>query len=264
MPESASSFPIAIPSATIVILRQDTDTPKLLMVKRRAGDAFGESYAFPGGLVDADESDSHEFSAGRTAAETDKLLSSSDALSYYCAVIRELFEETGILLVRKDEAEIDVNTLVLLQENRQKVDRGELPWSAFLQQHNLRMAFDSLHYFAHWETPLIRPKRWSTRFFLARLPEHQDATLDSNELTDIRWMSAGDIVAAAKEGSMKLPFPTLRILADISRVASVDALIAWADELAKRPVEKIRPVKKVVGGKTKWLIKGDPGYITDQ
>jgi 8-oxo-dGTP pyrophosphatase MutT (NUDIX family) len=264
MPEPASSFPVAVPSATIVMLREGADAPHLLMVKRRAGDAFGESYAFPGGLVDADESDAHEFSAGRTADEADKLLGISDGLSYYCAAIRELFEETGILLVRNNEVEIDADMLVRLQDNRQKVDRGELPWSAFLNQHNLRMTFDSLHYFAHWETPLIRPKRWSTRFFLARLPEHQDASLDSNELTEIRWMSATEIVAAAKEGSMKLPFPTLRILADMSRYTSVDRLVAWANELAECPIDKIRPVKVAIDGKKQWVIKGEPGYVADQ
>lgn len=264
MPEPASSFPVAVPSATIVMLRQAADAPHLLMVKRRAGDAFGESYAFPGGLVDANESDSCEFSVGRTADEVNQLLGVFDAPSYYCAAIRELFEETGILLVRNDEVEIDADMLAALQDNRQKVDRGELPWSAFLQQHNLRMAFDSLHYFAHWETPLIRPKRWSTRFFLARLPEHQHATLDSNELTEIRWMSAGEIVSAAKEGSMKLPFPTLRILNGISRLTSVDEVIGWADELAERPIDKIRPVRIAIDGKKRWVIKGEPGYIADK
>lgn len=264
MPESASSFPVAIPSATIVMLRESAEGPHLLMVKRRAGDAFGESYAFPGGLLDADESDAHDFSAGRTAAEANELLGVSDGLSYFCAVIRELFEETGILLVGNNEVEIDTGLLASLQDKRQKVDRGELPWSTFLLQHKLRMAFDSLHYFAHWETPLIRPKRWSTRFFLAKLPKHQDASLDSNELTDIRWMSATEIIAAAKEGAMKLPFPTLRILADISRYTSVNELIAWADELAEHPIEKIRPVKVEVDGKKQWLIKGDAGYTADE
>ena len=77
-------------------------------------------------------------------------------------------------------------------------------------------------------------------------------------------MSATEILAAAKEGSMKLPFPTLRILADISRLASVDELVAWADEVARDPIEKIRPVRMAVDGKKKWLIKGEPGYVADQ
>lgn len=263
MPDSTAPFPVAIPSATIVMLREGSDAPELLMVKRRAGDAFGESYTFPGGLLDDDECDAHQFAAGRAADETDRLLGTCDGQSYYCAVIRELFEETGILLVRKNATDVDADMLVRLQESRQQVDRGELRWSAFLQQHELRMAFDSLHYFAHWETPFIRSKRWSTRFFLARLPEHQDATLDSNELTDICWMSAPNILLAARNDEMKLPFPTLRILTDISSYASIDELTAWADDRAARKIEKIRPVKVTVDGKKRWVIKGDPGYVAD-
>ncbi len=49
----------ALPSATVVLLREADGLPELLMVKRRAGDAFGDSYAFPGGVVDHDESDAH-------------------------------------------------------------------------------------------------------------------------------------------------------------------------------------------------------------
>ena len=87
------------PSATVVLLRESDQRPELLMVKRRAGDAFGDSYAFPGGVVDHDESDAHGLIDGKTAGEADAMLQiAADGLDYYSAAIRELFEETGILL----------------------------------------------------------------------------------------------------------------------------------------------------------------------
>ena len=82
------------PSATVVLLREGEGHPKLLMVKRRAGDAFGDSYAFPGGVVDHDESDVHGLIDGKTADEAAAILGiSKNALDYYSAAIRELFEE---------------------------------------------------------------------------------------------------------------------------------------------------------------------------
>ena len=89
----------ALPSATVVLLREREDSLELLMVKRRAGDAFGDNYAFPGGVVDHDESDAHGRIDGKTGDEVNaELHVPENGLDYYRAAIRELFEETGILL----------------------------------------------------------------------------------------------------------------------------------------------------------------------
>ena len=90
----------ALPSATVVLLREADGMPELLMVKRRAGDAFGDSYAFPGGVVDHDESDAHGLIDGKSADEAGSILDiPENALDYYSAAIRELFEETGISIL---------------------------------------------------------------------------------------------------------------------------------------------------------------------
>lgn len=233
------------------------------MVLRRAGDVFGDSYAFPGGVLDHDESESHGYCRGRTAAEADAFLGvTGGGLDFYTAVIRELFEETGILLARDrhgrwaDTPDHDRQ----LQEERRQVDRGELRWSRFLRDRELTMACDALHYFAHLETPLVQPKRWSARFFIAELPPGQDAVHDGRELTDSRWLRASDALSLNREGKLKLPFPTIRTLNRMSEYDSVDALIAWADRRATGGVEKLRPVWVEVAGESKWVVRGDEGY----
>ena len=225
------------------------------MAKRRAGDAFGESYTFPGGVVDDDEALACRHVAGRTAEEADRLFGEAEGLRYYSAAIRELFEETGILLARekRNGAACDIASLSAF---RRSIDRGRLAWSDFLQQNQLVMACDSLHHFAHWETPTVLPKRWSTRFFLARMPEGQEASLDSNELTDICWMPAIDILRASRDGLMRLPYPTMRILKDLADFSTIGEMLDWADALSTRQIEKILPVRITKDGKTKWLIKG--------
>ena len=231
----------AKPSATIVVLRDGSGGLELLLVKRRAGDAFGGHYTFPGGVVDDDEAASHDFSMRRTRDEANAILSVAEGgLDYYSAAIRELFEETGILLARDRAGDwfqdcSDLNVL------RKEVDLGELPWSEFLKRLELLMASDALHYFAHWETPLSLPKRWSTRFFLAESPPGQDATHDGSELTDLRWISASDALALQREGDMKLPIPTAKTLESLSEFDSVGDAIDWAQVRLTQGIERILP-----------------------
>lgn len=248
----------ARPSATVVMLRDSPQGLELLMVKRRGGDAFGESYAFPGGVVDHDESLAKTYCNGITVDEANaKLGVQEGGLDFYVATIRELFEETGILLARDRRG---AWALYSDPGIRKQIVRGTLPWSDFLRDQELRMACDALHYFAHWETPLSQPKRWSARFFLAEMPAGQDARHDGTELTDSRWLSATEALEMGRQGGMKLPFPTYRSLKILSEFASVDNLIDWARQMARQGVPKVRPVELKENGKSKFVIPGDPDY----
>jgi len=239
-----------------VVLRESHRRPELLMVKRRAGDAFGESYTFPGGVVDADECLARNHCDGVGADAANALLKISDAgLDFYSAAIRELFEETGVLLAR-DDGQWAIDTADV-QALRKKVDQSILAWPDFLNKQNLRMACDAIHYFAYWETPLELPKRWSTRFFLARLPDGQDASHDCSELTDIRWLTAADALLAGRSGEMKIPFPTaatLETLADFDTVASI---LDWADTRAQEGIDRIRPVMQTRDGQVEIIFPSE-------
>jgi len=218
----------AKPSSTIIVLRDGNRHPDMLMVKRRAGDAFGESYAFPGGVVDDDESAARRFCLGITADEANATLGVPDGgLDYYSAGIRELFEETGVLLAQDSAGKWACGT-ALSVDLRSRVDKGLLPWSEFLKQQSLCIACDSLHYFAHWETPFNLPKRWTTRFFMARLPTGQDACHDGIELTDSRWMSAADLLTEESRGEIRVPYPTVKTLEKLQHFKTIDELFSWA------------------------------------
>lgn len=250
----------AQPSATIILVRDSARGPELLMARRRAGDAFGDNYAFPGGVLDADEAAAGEFCGGVTAHEADAVLRiRKGGLDFYSAVIRELFEETGILLARQVDGAW-VTDRPDLQELRLRVNAGQLAWSRFLREQDLRMACDAVHYFAHWETPLDRPKRWSARFFIAEPPPGQDATHDGSELTDIRWLTAGEALSAGQDGGMKLPFPTIRTLQALAECNSVELMLEWAQSRAREGVIKMRPVEASYDGKKQFVVPGDPGY----
>jgi 8-oxo-dGTP pyrophosphatase MutT (NUDIX family) len=247
------------PSATIVVVRGSGEGPEVLLVRRRAGDAFGDSYAFPGGVVDHDESNAHIVCEGRSAADADRVLGVENALDYYSAAIRELFEETGILLARDADGAWTASDPADSEERR-AVDAGSLAWPEFLRRRSLCMAADALHYFAFWETPRIQPKRWQTRFFIAALPPGQAAEHDGREVTDCRWLRPPDAALLGRNRDLELPFPTLRTLEDLATLHSVAALERWATERLERGIVKIRPAMAVVDGRKTILVPGDPGY----
>jgi 8-oxo-dGTP pyrophosphatase MutT (NUDIX family) len=263
-PNNSDSI-LALPSATIVLVRESEFDPEILMVRRRAGDAFGHSYAFPGGVVDADESDAHSYCHGLTAKQADQELDvMSGGLDYYSAAVRELFEETGILLAREPGGNWAFSSApeseTLLRNLRGRLDSGALPWAELLRTHDLGIACDALSYFSFWETPVRLPKRWAARFFLAQVPPDQDAEHDGNELIDSCWMTAMDVLSREEKGSMKLPFPTIVNLRNIAEHRTVDALLGWADAQATAGVAKIRPVILNDKKQVRFVIPGDDDY----
>jgi len=250
----------AKPSATVVMLRDGQHAPELLMVRRRAGDVFGDSYAFPGGLVDDDEPAAHEYCQGVTPDEANKLLHvSAGGLDFYSAAIRELFEETGILLALDNTGSWATDSPDL-HGLRVAVDNGTLPWPQFLRDQGFYLPCQALGYFAHWETPLIMPRRFSARFFFAEMPVEQDVRHDGSELTESRWISATEALSLSREGTMKLPFPTIRTLQLFSELDSVESLLAWGNERALAGVHKVRPARIMKDDKPTWSIPGDPDY----
>ena len=253
------------PSASVVLLREGVTDPEILMIRRRAGDAFGDSYAFPGGVVDHDESDARAYCQGITTEQADSTLElTSGGLDYYSAAVRELFEETGILLARDSQRnwafEQRTDSAQLTHDLRQQLHDGSLSWAEILRQNDLNIACDVLHYFSFWETPVCQPKRWSTRFFLTVLPPGQEAQHDGNEITDSCWMSAADILSVGKKRGMKLPFPTQFNLKKFSEFRTVDDLLHWASNQAAEGIGKIRPVILTENGKTRFVIPGDADY----
>ena len=101
-----------VPSSAIVLVRKGkTDSIKeleFLLIKRQAKISFGNAWAFPGGVVDAQDHLSYwnkhypNFAIG-----LESKLSTLDkigclAFEARVAGIRELFEECGILLVQPE------------------------------------------------------------------------------------------------------------------------------------------------------------------
>ena len=228
---------IARPSSTVVLIRESDAAPEVFMVRRHESSSFGAAYAFPGGVLDAADGDVQDSCFGRSAAEADAVLDvETGGLDYYVAAIRELFEETGVLLANVDCSAKELAAM------RERLNRTSQSWTEFVRETGARMLCNELHYFSHWITPDQLPKRYTTRFFVAELPAGQVAHHDERELTNSTWITAADVLQAGKDGTMKLHYPTRTTLQSFATYENVNELVDWACECAANGVETIRPV----------------------
>ncbi|MDH4125061.1 MAG: NUDIX hydrolase [Gammaproteobacteria bacterium] len=227
------------PSSTVVLVRAGDPRPEVFMVKRHAGSSFGSRFAFPGGVLEASDALVHDAGSGLSVQQAGRLLQlDRGALDYYSAAIRELFEESGVLLAAHGLSATE------LQESRAALNEGSLRWDRFVRARRLQLHYDRLHYFSFWITPPGIAKRYSTRFFLAELPAAQDASHDGCELVESCWMPAADILAARKLRQMQLPYPTRKTLKRVAVFDGTTDLLNWARACGDKGVVCNRPAFK--------------------
>ncbi|HEX9851776.1 MAG TPA: NUDIX hydrolase [Woeseiaceae bacterium] len=243
------------PSATVALLREGVTAPQLLMLRRHARSTFGDVYVFPGGVLDACDARIDDCCGSIDGTRATACLGIANALDYYSAAAREVYEETGVLL-----AEGDTAAQALRDDDRARLIRGELSWDQLLRERHLSLASERLHYFAHWVTPESEPRRFSTRFFMATLPEDQQASHDGSELTDSCWMTAAEVLDAQRAGRMRLIYPTYRTLKDIAGLKSVAEVIEWAIDRERSGVARVLPAIIEVDGRETVVLPGDPRY----
>jgi 8-oxo-dGTP pyrophosphatase MutT (NUDIX family) len=230
------------PSSTVIVLgepRDDEGPFSVLLLERHGSIAFPGATAFPGGAVDAGDADAPGArlpAAQRWAApgEGDR---PPEALAYWVAALRELFEEVGILLAARAGSLLEGPLPPALAALRARVTAGE-PFAGVLATAGLAPATDALFYFARWITPVTNPRRWDTRFLVTRLPAGQEPVADGTETVSCTWMSPRAALAAYEAGRIVLIPPTVRTLDDLARFATIDAVLADA---AGRVVRAVTP-----------------------
>lgn len=253
-----TEIPRARPSSTVVLVRQGAGEPELFMVQRHPRSSFGEAYAFPGGTVDPEDARVHEYCRGvGELLANSRLGVRSGGLDYYSAGIRELFEESGVLLA--DVGRIAEGPAAA----RDALNDGSDKWDAFVTRNGLELQCDALHYISHWVTPPSLPVRYSTRFFVAALPKEQSARHCGGELTDSCWMTAHDVLEAGRTGQISLHYPTVKSLESLARHKTFEALMDWAASCVEWGVTTMLPVVIKRDGKPEVVLPGDrdyPGY----
>ena len=234
----SASTVTAVPSATVMILRDGPGGLEVLLGRRRQGRAFGEAHVFPGGVVDSDDARAATRCRGLTAADASLRMGvASGALDYWVTAVREVFEETGLAFFTSDAMQAES-----LPSLRESLVAGSVLFSDLCSDQGWHLRVDALHYVAHWITPEIRPVRFDTRFFIAELPAGQDAAHDGHELTDSAWLTPAEALSRMRAGNMKLAPPTMVELERLSHFADKAAALSWARPRWRQGVAAVLPI----------------------
>ncbi|WP_170422524.1 NUDIX hydrolase [Ruegeria arenilitoris] len=187
-------------AATVIVLRDRLTNPSILMGQRGAKAAFmPNKFVFPGGAVDASDADV-ALATDLPAICRDRLAERSevglqDALA--AAAIRELWEETGLILGQPDRWAGPVSE----------------DWAGFAQM-GYRPSAQALQFVFRAVTPPGRPRRFDARFFLVDASAVQgdldDFSHASDELSHLQW------VPLKRAREFDLPFITEVVLAEIA------------------------------------------------
>lgn len=186
-------------AATVIVLRDRATDPHVLMGQRGATAAFmPNKFVFPGGAVDA--GDAHVPLAHPLPATCAARLAEDSAgdLSHAlaCAAIRELWEETGLVL-----GVPGTWTGAIPPDWQGFAETGHAPTA-----HALQFVFRAI-------TPPGRPRRFDARFFLIDAgdiaSDLDDFSRACEELSHLHW------VPLARARDIDLPFITEVVLAEV-------------------------------------------------
>lgn len=210
------------PAATAVLVRDGADGPELLLLKRHRSAGFVPgAWVFPGGRVDDEDADP-------ALVELLGAEPRGPAPAYWMAVVREVFEETGVLLARTADGAVcrDSTASESLARWRIELLEGSASLLDVLRAEGLSPDITRTVYCSHWITPVAEPKRYDTRFFLAELPAGCAATIDEREMSGVVWATAAEALERFRTGRLAMVFPTVKTIQMLEPFRSVDEMLA--------------------------------------
>lgn len=214
------------PASTAVLMRDTEQGPEVLLLRRHRSSGFVPgAYVFPGGRVDAADQ-GIEWTAAEPSAE------------YWTAALREIFEETGVLLARSKEGAWPPSAALdsAMEAWREKLMAEQTTIAQLLEAQQLEPARDHIVYISHWITPVAEPRRYDTRFFLAHLPEAREVRTDPREMTDALWLTPAEALRRFNNGALPMVFPTVRTLQLLREFGTVDDAMAYFRDQVIEPI----------------------------
>ena len=206
-------------AATLIILDDTSDEPRMLMGKRHEGHKFMPGlFVFPGGRVDrydgsvAADSELHPVVEEKITTHLRGRSSSRRARALALAALRETYEEAGLLLGTAGGG------FTARHED----------WNAFSKL-GVTPTLDPLRLIARAITPPGRTRRFDAWFFATRashiahaLPE---GTGPSGELEDLHWLTFDE----AKQ--LELPAITVTVLDELQQRLKKDPALSPTKEI---------------------------------
>ena len=254
---SSAVVPTPKDASTVILLRDGEPGLEVFLLRRVGGMAFaGGMTVFPGGGVDASDASADIDWAGPPVAWwADRFGVAPDrAQALVCAAVRETFEECGVLLAGPTADTVVADTS-RYHTARGELERRELSFAEFLAREDLVLRADLLRPWSNWITPIGEKRRYDTRFFVAAVPEGQDADGETSEAEAVTWATPADALAHWKGGHSILLPPTWAQLTSLADLADTAAVLA-----AEADIEPIEPILHGEGDTLRVDFPGDAGY----
>jgi 8-oxo-dGTP pyrophosphatase MutT (NUDIX family) len=222
-------------SATVVLLRDAADGMEVFMVKRHGlSDVLGGAHVFPGGKLDPADADPNVLE--QLSAPLDRLhaalgepeLNTATAAGLFVAACRETFEEAGVLLAEGATAQ---HVEVAQSWAREGIHFGEI-----LARLELRLDWSNVVPWSRWITPRVPAlfnQRFDARFFLAAVPNDQEARHDNHEATGSFWLRPRVVLEQYWAGDINLAPAQIMSMAALARHPRAADVVAAAR--ARRP-----------------------------
>jgi 8-oxo-dGTP pyrophosphatase MutT (NUDIX family) len=192
------------------------------------------------------------------AAASRQLGIKDNGLSFWIACIRECFEEVGVLLTNPNDS--IMHDSEKLNKMRRKLNNKEITFKDICMSESLRLRAKNIVPCAHWITPAIEPKRFDTRFFLAKVNAKQLASHDGFELTESFWIKPADALVKFTNGEMNMILPTIKNIEKLAEFSSSEEAFNYFQGLGDNAIPPILP--KFIKKDGEWIgfLPGEEGY----
>ncbi len=191
-------------ASSVVLIRDSPNGVETYLGYRPGGSPLG-SVAFPGGSLEASDEEEIPW-YGPSLSEWSKRLGILDqrlVRAHIVCAIRELFEETGVLLAGTDELSVVENCVSEdWMQIREAVAGQDKSFVSVLTKRGLGLRTDLLRPLSHWISPNFALRRFDTRYFAAALPVRQEPSLLQGKGGWAAWMVASDVLASRNSSSL--------------------------------------------------------------
>ena len=257
------------PASTVLLVKNHChhDEVEVLLIERSLSTNFGGAFVFPGGKIAVEDHapSFNEMSNGPNNSDASTVLGIEDGgLAYWVACIRECFEEAGILLAHRngsgDSPIREDSDIQRFSTYRNKLNQREPIFENMCVDESLILDTNRLAYLSHWITPKTERKRYTTRFFVATVPEYQEAVHDGREAVRSLWIRPEEALRQQKLGKLPMIMPTIANLRQICGFSSTDTLLQEKFAIDPKSIPAIEPKLFKKAGKWVGLLPGEPGY----
>jgi 8-oxo-dGTP pyrophosphatase MutT (NUDIX family) len=218
-------------AATVALVRDAAGGPEVYLMRRPPTMTFAPGvWVVPGGSVDALDAGTAPAASLSTMdgggwAPTG--LSTMDAGRVLAGAVREVFEETAVLLATDRSGRVPALPAGRRVRRRTALRSGRIGLADVLHEEGLRLDGRLLVPWSRWITPAWVPKRrFDTYFFVAALPSGQRPVRARTEASAARWLRPADALDRHANGGLRLMIPTLALLGALAEVRSLATLRA--------------------------------------